>query len=318
MRRAVAIATAALGAFVLVPLGCAELIGAKFDSAEPLDGPDPGLLDGGTDRDPPIFVEVDGAAEGGAGPLPPGSLPGLQLWLQSDQGVELGEGDGGDGGTDGGDGGGRAGARVRAWNDRSGLRVVTQTVESRQPEFVDGRPAARPFVRFRRADGHCLDTDWLDGPTSGGITVFVVARGRPASMVTFGGATPLLSFPMERALLDAGTGFAFYVAGDLSPAAALEVPVSPPEWNVLSARYLPGGTQATYRAGVLAESYRTALGSLDGGGRLHLGSVQCADSFADADVGEIVVFGRAISEAEHAGVARYLLERWPQGRTASE
>ncbi|RYG26548.1 hypothetical protein EON82_02880 [bacterium] len=209
---------------------------------------------------------------------------------------------------------------IAAWRDKSGLgRHATQATTARRPALASSALNGRNAVRFDEVD----DTLAVSGAGSiaqsvYGITVFVVTipRALPAGMSLYiSTANPAasrswLSLPSAAQhfgrRLDADTGQTLSF-GTLTAGTPVLVTDHVDLVNNLVTGYLSGTSlgQVAYQTGAPAEpTSNTASGSVQ------IGSLNGSSTFANQDLGEIVVFSRALTSAERRAVEGYLRVKW--------
>ncbi len=222
----------------------------------------------------------------------PSGIPGLQLWLDSQDAGTINT----------------SGGFVTQWSDKSGNNFhATQADPARQPTVGAGVIAGQNGIRFDSVGGTDANNDGMainTGLTVGRpYTAYVVdqywggVQGRTLQGVTnnwllgkWGGA--------------AGGGNAHYAGGWVGPAGGL-----------------PAGTNAPVASeGVGTGNYSQfningrnvgGNGSVGTPGNLQLGFAGGTfNETSQADVGEVIVFNRALADNERDAVARYLGNHW--------
>jgi len=209
---------------------------------------------------------------------------GMHLWLKADAGVSA-----------------TAGA-VAQWLDQSGNgRNASMATPSRQPQLVGGALNGRPVIRFGGSQSMYLDR--VATPTS--FTVFVVGKnsmpGESFSMILGpGGNSPnnQLRWESSSQALFVGTGNGLPV---VTPSIG-----NTRAYHALSARY-DGSVMTVYRDG-----NSTSSSSFTTTGPWTLASVGSWYStyFMVGDLAEVIIYDRALSDAERTSMNGYLRARY--------
>lgn len=228
----------------------------------------------------------------------PKRIPGLELWF--DAGAIPGLADGG---------------AVTAWRDLSGKqRDATQGTAFRQPTFRPNVVNGRPVVRFDGNDSLTLPT--IDWSGTAAVTIVVVHQagaGPTGDLLNVGEATLVTDgFYLRRNLsrIEAGVrgnvGYALVNTGGTytTPAfvatAVLDKSLSTNEASV----WINGQTDGPTRSS--NSNNAGAFGNRPGwiGGRAE------TSDFFTGDLGELLVYGRALDAGERAKVEAYLRKKW--------
>jgi hypothetical protein len=225
------------------------------------------------------------SADSGSGVFP---LNGLQFWLRADAGVT----------TD-------ATGAVSAWADQAGGGYsASQSIASSKPLLIANDVNGRAAVRFDGGD------DWLDSNFSGmsgqELTFFVVTKGTQyQSLLRFqpAGSGNYLVYPWSSYQVfidsaDGGTGVGVY-CGLVSD-----------QWNIGVATCKAGDQMTTYRNGEWVAGRTAANVALPGGLPLNLGRYMGGSEFLQADVAEVLIFNRALSNVERGQIEDYLNEKY--------
>jgi len=290
-------------ALVAAPLlGCAGLIGATFDDARL--GTDASTADALPDGVAlPDVAAQDEEAEAAA-PFAPDSLPSLALWLDATFGVET-AGDAGSG-------------PVTRWRDRSayGRDAVPAGGGTNPPTLAPGAIAGNPVVHFTSSMYDLLHVSSWTGPDQPAITIFVVARGYPNSIVRFQttvGQFPAVIFPIDVANNEASPSFRLDVGSSATSYVLLATSLDG-GLAVSTARWSSDGTADTFEDGVLVEQ-RVGNAPLPNGQALNIGGVLplSVGSYANGDVAEAIVYDSALDDASRAEVEAYLAAKWGVG-----
>jgi concanavalin A-like lectin/glucanase superfamily protein len=262
--------------------GC---LGATVDDHAP-DAP-------GTVEDTPTTVEdtpttgEDTPATGARQPDIASLLPptGPHLWLRADVGVTV-----------------SSGTQVSTWLDQSGNgRNASMATATRRPTLVTGALNGAPVIRFGGAQSMYLDT--FATPTQ--FTVFVVGKNSMPSesfsmILGPGGNSPNNQLRWENGsqTLFVGTGNNLPVT--ISPTGNTRV------YHALSARY-NGSTMTAYRDGS-----PTSTSAFTTSGPWTLASIGSWYStyFLVGDLAEIIIYDRALSDAELASTSSYLRTKY--------
>lgn len=275
----------ALALVVLVgACGCASLIGASFDDATQGDAASP---------------DADTADGGGLASL--ASVPGLVAWFSADRNVYTTQTNSGP---------------VTQWVDQTSAKhVAVAPTDAQRPTLLPLATGGKPAVHFDSSNAQVLQVNW-SGPGSNALTLFVVARGYPQSVVRFQksySAPPFIIFPYDVAVAsDAGPAFGLFIDQEVNP----HMPVDPARFELLEARYGKGKAQ-TFVDGQLAEQLGTRLAALPDGLTLFLGGVMPSPAqpytwlpYANADVAEVAVYAAYLDDTQRVAVEQYLRARW--------
>ncbi len=238
-----------------------------------------------------------------AGPLLPGDIAGLQAWYRVDQGLTISSG------------------AVSGWTDSStNLRNMTQASTSLRPLLAYDATYGFPVVDFTST------TRWLTAGSTGGaihsntdgFTAIYMVR---AGSVTTGAVASQLSFATNQRQWRASVNiFDLTEAPGSSWIADTTAPytgVAANQWNVFSGVWTPGQKAQAYLNGQWvgeAITEVTAMPTADvpfllgaaanGGGNPLNGSVS-----------EVILFNRALTNAERQGVEEYLEQKYTPSKT---
>jgi hypothetical protein len=239
-----------------------------------------------------VIITVDGF--GGAGSftlniepvVDGGGIPtsGLHLWLRADAGVTA------------------SGGRVSEWRDQSGHeRHGIMPASSRQPYLVTSALNGLPVLRFAGAQSLYLST--VAEPTT--FTVFVVGKNSKASESYSMILGPGGNFPNNQLRWDNGSQVLFVGVGNSMPTIVTSVG-NTRAYHALAARY-DGSNMSVYRDGNFVSSH-----SFTTSGPWTLASVGSWFStyFMEGDLAEVIVYDRALSEAERTTVDAHLESKY--------
>ena len=215
---------------------------------------------------------------------------GLKLWLRADLGMEV------------------SGTNVSQWNDLSGnANNAAQATSANRPVLVTGEVNGKPVVRFDGSnDEMAVPRHTSLEPNN--VTVVVVGRH------TGGGNGTIANVMMKGAaygfLRMSGTSLRTWVSDYTTKYAAATW--SSNTWNVMMQTY-NGSLLGLYQNGTLTGSFNTS-GSITYGdlAPLYLGG---RDGYyhLQGDLAEIMVFDRALTEAERKDVEAYAYLRYGVG-----
>lgn len=287
---------ALLALLCAAPAACAPLIGAEFDDA---------VLREDDDAGAGILAPDDAGrtAPDASSARQPDALAGLSLWLRADDGVETSSV-------------GSVEPGVVRWRDRS-----PKAHDARQPESLFGPRVvrrARSGLPAIELDGtsRFLELPWPDG-LAREATLLIALRGSAAATISFRDEEGTAGLAFGTAPGDDAPALLAY-EGEQSALARTGAPTT--AWSVLSVRARAKATAGVqlWHDGIASEatswiSDRLPAVSTLCIGRLR-GSGDTPDTFADALIGEIVVFSRALPDAELREMGRYLANRWSTPR----
>lgn len=234
---------------------------------------------------------------------PVGLLPvsGLSLWLRADAGITQG------------------GGRVSAWADQSsGGNSVSQSFSAYQPSLVSDSGNGKSAIRFGTGNNAMKSAGRaISGATA--FTCLAVVKYNSQSLPT----TDQYIFWNGNDTSNSGYGLYIDTTGyltanwaDYSGYLSDSGPINPGQWYVISARWssnqhklwingVSAGTSSksgsNFTAGAFAVGNRATSTNYNG------------DGF-NGDIQEVVIYNRALSDTEKAGVESYLSQRY-QPRT---
>lgn len=223
----------------------------------------------------------DGGARsgGGGGKLPhvdvPATLPDLALWLRSDLGITL------------------VGSKVSAWADQGpNKRDLSQGTDANRPSYVANVVAGKPAVRFTAASSQTMGfTAWTH--PSPAATAFAVIRMQSAPSVIQ--ALMLQDALSPRLYASIGAtgraGLHWDSAFRADTGIALDTNV-----HLLRYQYSAAETRAAQDNN--ADGTGTAGTTYGNWAFVGSRAGPASDQFLDADVFEIVVYGRTLAAAE--------------------
>jgi len=210
----------------------------------------------------------------------PKSIPGLTLWLDADAPSTITQATG-----------------VSQWNDKSGSgNNVVQATGSKQPAYVQSVLNGKPVLRFTNASAQTMTTSTnFISP----VSVIYIARqtgGTNGRVLTGVNNNWLLGFW-------GGSHAQAYFEGWVSPAGGTP---STTNWYIESA-VETGALSSYYENGVQIASNAGGVAGPNGLSLVGMGGVS---EFSDADIAEIVVYNRALSDAERQKIEGYLAAKW--------
>lgn len=223
---------------------------------------------------------------------------GLQLWLRADQAAR------------------NAGPGVAAWPDLSGTgNTPLQDKPSARPLYVASAQAGRPAVRFDGVESSLVLPDGL-ADFRAGLSAFVVARPAPGGAgarfldLDIGPACDNIVFGRK----DSPDKLAFWVFANSLSKGKVEAPgaVIPDQLQTLSVVLTPFGHATIYHNGAPVGAGETSIprsiprkpNTL---GRNTSGS---GDSYFKGDLFELLLYNRALSEAERLHVEGYFAAKY--------
>jgi hypothetical protein len=237
------------------------------------------VVDGYGSGSGPFQLNIVGSGGGGAIPA-----TGLHLWLRADAGIVPG-----------------TGAQIFQWLDQSGNgRNARMATVARQPSLVSGALNGRPVVRFFGAQSISLDI--YTQPTT--FSVFIAGKNSLAnesySMILGPGGNS----PNNQLRWDNGSQALFVTQN------AATIRTSPigntRVYHALSARY-DGSTMTFYRDGTAMSS--STFSTTVPWTIASIGSWY-SSYFMVGDLAEVILYDRALSEAERNSVNSYLRAKY--------
>lgn len=250
-----------------------------------------------------------------AGPIAPNEITGLQAWYRVDAGLTLG---------------GTSGTEVSGWTDSSGLgRNMSQGTSANRPTFTRDATFGFPVVSF---DG---SNDWLSAgdvelhSNTDGLTVIGVVRPRTVNTSGLTTGNILSKFQYATGGRAWRLGIDWWAAQSNADAyqsthELVFAPAADPianQWNIVIGSWTPGTSTAGYMipmsgpnafqeiyAGAASQaassipdtSAALMMGACTGGG----------DHRLNGDLVEVVVYNRALTQAERQGLAEYFRQKY--------
>jgi hypothetical protein len=219
---------------------------------------------------------------------------GLQMWLRADQGVKTN------------------GPTVAAWLDQSpAANSAVQDKPSAQPMFVASALAGRPAIRFDGVDDFFSLPDGFSDFRAG-LTAFVVVRPAPGGAwsrfidLDVGPACENIVFGRK----DAADKLGFWVYTNSLTKGKVEAPgaVVANEVQSFCALLAPGGKVTLFRNGAGVGTGETSMpkSTLRKPNTLAKSNSGGGDPFFKGELFEILLYNRALSEAERTYVESYL------------
>jgi len=209
----------------------------------------------------------------------PAAFSDLWLWVKADAGVTLTSG------------------AVSTWADQSGNgHDFTQATTSRRPAVLPNAQNGYPAVRLSAAAKQTLN---MAATLGSAHTVFVVARMYGASR------NRILNAISNNWLLGWWAGYQdmVYHVGWISPTQSFAASTGWLQYTDVNT----GSALATYRGGNLMYT----AGAVGGPMGLTLSGYAATDGeFSDADVLEVIVYDRALTDLERVSIERYLATRY--------
>ncbi len=214
----------------------------------------------------------------------PGGISGLQLRLQGDAGIVA------------------TGGSVSQWTDQSGHNnQATQPTAGAQPLVVAGALNGRAVVRFDASKGQYLQmSDFMSSATAGEIVVVlksgVAATGVNNGLMRFGSSDDW--YPYGSGNLYGSFGSGQYLEG--VPAAPLN------QFNIYAMSSQAGSWQSWVDGVPFFSSSTNTVGFTTAPA---LG-VNNSGYYFTGDIAEVLVYNRALSDAERASVRAYLTQKY--------
>lgn len=222
----------------------------------------------------------------------PSDLPGLLLWLDTARGTFQ---------ASGGAAAGTSGDVVGEWQDQSGGgRHLTQTTTAKKPTFVTGVLNGLPVVRFDGAD----DVMSAAIPANASKTIILLARKIGAVVTTNGRfwqadneANLFRKADGTFGLFGNNGGANVDLGGDTSQTSIVSIVYS----NTGAAEAIINGASTAFDPW---NGYATATA-------LYVGAANSDGAVAEnIEVGEFLIYDRALSSTDLGRVHAYLAERW--------
>ncbi len=218
---------------------------------------------------------------------------GLSLWLRADAGVVI------------------DGAAASGWMDQSGkANDASQTTVSKQPVLLDAAVNGQPTLKFDGTNDS-LDIQENSDLKPERVTVFVVGRhtdGGTAyrTYVRAGGALSKGYALMKR---NAASTAGFNINTYTSTYAAGTLPVN--TYGVMTGRY-NGENIDFFVNGLPTASYASTATISYAASPVYIGST-ATGNYLQGEIAEVLIFNRALSDAERKGVESYLYARYGIG-----
>jgi hypothetical protein len=250
---------------------------------------------------------ADAAPDSGVASVQPSSVSDLLLWLEADEGIT------------------EAGGYVSEWADQSAQgNDASQPDPASQPQAVPAAINGLPAVRF---DG---TASFLNLPAgfsdfTKGLSAFIVVRPMQSSpphaarffdfAPSYGSLSDSILF-VRYGSYDDQLFYQTYSAGTPGPEVTVSSGVTNDTWQRLGVVAQGGSalseTKATlYRDGAPIVTGAVYVPSLSTRGSCLLGrSNYASDSLLHADVAEVILFARAVTEPERQGIDAYLSSKW--------
>jgi hypothetical protein len=280
-------------------------------------GADVGAVDAGVDVvvvvDAEVDVAVDAPSDGAANEgsvdsgVTPGSLTGLMLWLAADVGVTPGPG-----------------SSVAQWADQSGLNNhATANNTGNQPQRVFNALASKPVIHFDGGSQYfSLPSGFAD--FSAGFSAFIVVQPEMNTLVhgarffDFASGYGSLSNSLLLARFEQADEILYQTYPGASPGAALDVNniVVNGVWQTFEVVHAAGAPQSLASASLYKDGLLVSNGLISVAanvtrfsnliGRSNLSQ----DAYLTGGIAEIVMYARALSDAERLQIETYLNAKW--------
>ncbi|MEO7313532.1 MAG: LamG-like jellyroll fold domain-containing protein [Chitinophagaceae bacterium] len=209
----------------------------------------------------------------------------LQLWLKADAGITK-------------DGAGN----ISAWADQSpNLHLASQSIPTSQPLWVANVLNGKPVVRFDGAND--LMTTDVNGPGGTEFTFFVVAKSDGQRILSYndGNGYVLYSYAITNQ---------FVISNDGGPYGGLNPAINDPSYFVAGcARYkasTSNGMQTFLNGSLVAQRDAENIAALPNAPLQIGGAPGGTTEVINGDVAEIIVYNRALTDAEKSLVDNYL------------
>lgn len=230
---------------------------------------------------------------------PVGLVPpsGLKLWLRGDSGVGLDDN-----------------GKVSSWADQSGAgNNTSQGTDTNRPSLIPNAFDGKPAVRFT-GPSQTLQTTGLVLTNTTPFTAFTAAKFNSVPSSTYqylwwNGTSSTTAgygcYISTMIRLRSGWGSQSFYLGQPSTETAV-----PGVWYKMCSRYTPGNHQA-WLDGVYLNSNAKNDSNFSSGGIFSVGT-GAPDSTKGfyGDIGEILIYDRALSDAERADVETYFAAKW--------
>lgn len=218
----------------------------------------------------------------------PLSIAGLQLWLKADVAVY----------SDAGSTLAVNSDPVAQWNDVSGSNHhVSQATASKRPTLLTGIKAGLPVVRFDGVDDFLISSGFTLNQPHTRLGVIINRSATAGANVMVDGITDDL-------------GYWYWTAADtltMHAGAAVTTTGVGTDWNVIRGVFNGVSSKLSINAGAAGTG---DVGAGNAGG-ITLGSGGAGAAYwTDCDIGEILEYDTALSDANVANLLNYLNNRW--------
>ena len=254
-----------------------------------------------------VSVAVCACLLSAAADTQPDALAGLAFWVRADTGVTT-----------------NAAGRVIQWADQSGRANHAAAADAAAPELVAGEPGLhnRPTLRFNGTSQRMTVASRILTNGIEGCTIIAMAKATKNENSTIVGIRTGLGNPFMQLDTD-NTGKPRFIVRDSAGTTANAVgPQARTNiWGMYAGRLLKGAgtvwTNRLYFSSPISEAVATAdFGANTNltSGDQYIGGLSFA--FWKGDIAEVIIYERALSEAELGGVLDYLAGRYKMSRAA--
>lgn len=219
---------------------------------------------------------------------------GAALWLDADDAATITQ----------------SGGRITGWQDKSG--AARHSTADAGPTVVSSALNGRTALRF---NGTSQFVPLTDVASLTPYTLFLVERRRSARGTNFivGGTTPSA---FNNLLLGYQTGtsvrFAPY-ADNLDGAVPTFASIAAEPGRALVGRWSSGARSLMSNGALLSSDASTTSLAAWAGAAIGRANVNGTLSYYDGDVGELLIFRRALSDTERATISQSLMRKWSLG-----
>mgnify|MGYP001615743132 FL=1 len=224
--------------------------------------------------------QIVSKAAGVAAAFAPSDIAGLKLWLKADAITGLVDGD-----------------PIATWTDQSGSgNNAVQATGTKQPLYKTAIKNGLPIVRFDGTD------DILQTPvlfSSGNVTGFVVAQNR----TNVGTYRPLLAALPLRGLTWLNNHMMLNIDASINSTSAFSTMV----FYTFSFIYVASGVSTLGQNGSLVTGN---AGTTPITTAWDIGGASAYNWFRTWDVGEVIIYDSAVSDANRISVENYLNTKW--------